>query len=204
MKISRTAWLILGIGIFAIAIGILCWVFLQQVQEQKGLNNSLSLAQATLPRVISERNDLESQLPQLESELAQAESLLSGVKARFPESVESIEYDEVLFEIADDCDLEIIELTASEPSDEEIAGITYYITSFKVKVEGKYGGYIDKTVGDILDFINTIATSEYSPGETNFVNAIIKEVNMEVPEPGEVDEKPKATIKLDIYGYQGE
>jgi len=204
MKLSRTAWLILGIGIFAIAIGVLCWVFLQQMQEQKGLNNSLSLAQATLPRVISERNDLESQLPQVESELAEAELLLNGVKARFPESVESIEYDEVLFDIADDCDLEIIELTASEPNDQEIEGITYSVTSFKVEVEGKYGGYVDKTVGDILDFINTIVSTEYSAGETNFVNAIIKEVNMEVPEPGDREEKPSATIKLDIYGYQGE
>ncbi len=204
MKISRTARLILGIGIFTIVVGILCWVCIQKWSEQGQLKNSIELAQATLPRLISERGDLESQLPQAESELAQAESLLNGIKARFPESVESIEYDEVLFEIADDCDLEILELTASEPDDEEIEGITYSVASFVVEVKGKYGGYIDKTVGDILDFINTIATSEYSPGETNFVNTIIKEVNMEVPEPGDTDEKPTATIKLDIYGYQGE
>jgi len=195
MRLSRTAWLILGIGIFAIAIGILCWVFLQQVQEQKGLNNSLSLAQATLPRVISERNDLESQLPQLESELAQAELLLNGVKARFPESVESIEYDETLFEIADDCVLKITGLIASEPGEEEIEGITYTITSFTVDVEG--------TVAHILKFIEAIATSEYSPGETNFINAIIKEVTMEVFEPG-AGGKSSATINLAIYGYQGE
>jgi len=195
MKLSRTAWLILGFGIFIIAIGVLGWVCIQKGGEQGQLDNSLSLAQATLPKVISERADLERQLPQLESELAQAESLLNGVKARFPESVESIEYDEVLFEIADDCDLEITNLTASEPSDEEIEGITYSITSFEVEVEG--------TVAHILDFINTIATSEYSPNETNFINAIIKEVNMEVFEPG-AGGKASAIINLAIYGYQGE
>jgi len=199
MKLSRTAWLILGIGIFAIAIGSLFWVYLEQRGEQQRLDDSLSVAQATLPTLVSERANLESQLSQSESELAQARSLLYEVKASFPESVESIEYDEALFDIADDCDLEIMELTASEPSDEEVESITYSdeevesvtysVASFTVEVEG--------TVAHILDFINTITTDEY------FINATIERVDMQVPEPDE-DETPSATIDLIIYGYQGE
>ena len=197
MKLSRTAWLILGSGIFVIAFVSLYMVFLQQGREQERLDDSLSVAQTTLPTLVAERDDLASQLTQLESELAQARSLLYKVKAKF-QSVESIEYGEALFDIADDCDLEITKLTASEPRDKEVESepideetqaVTYAITSFTVEVEG--------TVAHILDFINTIATSEY------FTNATIEMVNMDVPEPDEEGE-PSATIDLIIYGYQGE
>ena len=189
MKLSKTFWLILGIGIAVIAVGVLGWVYLDQRGEQKTLNESLSGAQTTLPTLISQRDNLESQLAQSESELAQAESSLREAKASFPESVESIEYDEALFDIADDCKLEITNLTASEPSDEEAETITYITASFTVDVEG--------TVAHILDFINTIATDE------DFANATIELVNMQVPEPEEEGE-PSATINLVIYGYQGE
>ncbi len=195
MRFSTTAKLILGIGIFVIVIGGVCWFYIQKAQEQRQLDNRLSSAQTTLPTLISQRSDLKSQLTQWESELAQAESSLAQVTVKFPESVESIEYDETLFEIADDCVLKIKNLTASEPGEEELEGITYSITKFKVRVEG--------TVSHILKFIEIVATSDYSPGETNFVNAYIEAVNMSIPEPGE-DEPPSATISLVIYGYRGE
>ena len=184
MKFSKTFWLILGIGISVIAVGILGWVYLDQRGEQKTLNESLSGAQTTLPMLVSQRDDLESQLTQRKSELAQAESSLREAKASF-ESVESIEYDEALFKIAKSCNLQITKLTASEPSDEEVESVTYITASFTVDVEG--------TVPHILDFINTIATDE------NFANATIKSVTMNFEEG-----KPSATINLVIYGYQGE
>ncbi len=206
MKVSKTAWLILGIGIFVIAFATLFMLHSQQSGEQEWLEDSLSAAQAALPQLISEREDLGNQLTQLESQLTQATSSLSSSKARFPKSVQSIEYDEALFDIAKACDLEIVKLTASEPSAEEVEDVTYAITSFEVTVRAAKSpphsmteAYIDKTVANILDFINTIATDGY------FTNATIELVNMEAPEPGEEEaESPEATIKLVIYGYKGE
>ena len=96
MKLSRTAWLILGIGIFVIALGSLFAIYFQQGNKQEQLNNSLLAAQATLPKVVSEKEDwerqlnqLENQLAQLESELAQATSLRNESKINFPKSVTS-------------------------------------------------------------------------------------------------------------------
>ena len=195
MKLSRTFWLILVIGISVIAVGVLGWVYLDQRGEHERIDDSLLLANKTHSALVSQRDDLESQLSQSESELAQAESLLREAKASFPESVESIEYGEALFKIAKSCGLEITKLTASEPSNEEAETITYITASFTVDVEGE--------VADILDFINTIATSEYFTNVTNFTNAVIKSVTMEIPEPDEEGE-PSATINLVIYGYQGE
>ena len=213
MKLSRTAWLILGIGIFVIAFATLYTIYSRQSGEGEQLATSLSAAQALLPQLVSERGDLEDQLSQWESELAKAASSLDKNKARFPKSVESIECDEILFDIADDCGLEIFELTASEPSNRKVEDITYAVTTFEVKVRpvesppktlGDFETYIDETVANMLDFINTIATGE------DFTNATIEVVDMENLEPpGEEQElegadKPEATIELVIYGYQGE
>ena len=273
LRLSKTAWLILGIGIFIIAFGGLYMLYSQQDNEGKQLDDSLLAAQTTLPKVTSEKEDwerqltqLESQLTQLDSQLTQATSLLAQRKMSFPESVESIEYDERLFQIANGSGLEITTLTASEPGDEtvevevediEVEDITYSVTSFMVNVKGKASelpfeteealqNYIDVTVDKILAFITTIVTDK------DFTTATVELVNINIPEPltdeekeqmkeertkdimkrlaeeelteeereelleelaealAAVDEeieelgRPSATIKLVIYGYEGE
>jgi hypothetical protein len=203
MNISKTTWLILGIGISIIAIGILGWLYLEQRSEQKTLTDSLAQANVAYPSLVSQRDNLESQLTQSETDLAEAVLLLSEVELIFPESVESIEYDEEIFDIADDCNLEIIELTASEPGDQAVESVTYSITSFTVVVESDYG-YSDKIiVNNMLKFVDTIANSEYFTDTTHFANATIELVNIQVPQ-GEEEGEPSATINLVVYGYKGE
>lgn len=202
-NLSKTAWLILGIGIFVIAMGGLFVVYRGQAAEQERLNTRLTAAQNALPPLISEKEDLEGQLTALEVVLAEAKSSLSKAKMVFPRSVESIEYDEVLFSIADDWDLKIIRLTASEPSDKDVEGILFSETSFTVEVQGE--------VDDILTYIHTIAN------DSHFVSATVELEYINVPEPlseeekGELTteeieekEKPSASIKLVVYGYKGE
>lgn len=210
MRLSKTAWSILGIGIFILAFSTLGWVYLQQGREQAQLNDSLSVAEATLSMRILDRKDTESELAQLkddldelENKLTQATSLLDRTRVSFPESVESIEYDEELFNIADRWDLEIIKLTSTEPIDKEVESVVYSVASFMVTIEGE--------VDDILDFVSTIA------GDEDFTSTTVEFVNVTIPEPLtekekgllsqkriEEMEKPSATIKLDIYGYRGE
>ena len=152
LRLSRTSWLILGIGIFVIAVGSLYMVYRGQVSQQNELNSKLSQAQATLPQLVSQRQELESQLASMENDVAQTTSLLESAKARFPESVDSIDYSEILFKIADDSDLKIVTLTASEAGDEEVDGIIYSVTFFDVVVTGE--------VDDVLVFVHVISTSD--------------------------------------------
>ncbi len=193
MRLSKTAWLILGIGIFVIAFGSLYLLYSRQGNEQEQLNDSLLAAQATLPTLVSEKEDWESQLTQQESQLtqqenqltqqesqlAQATSLLDTTQASFPSSVESIEYDELLFNFAHGYNLRITRLIASEPGNEEVEDITYSVTPFTVDVRGEVAG--------ILDFINAIVTSE------DFTNATAELVNINIPEP--LTEAEKEAIK---------
>jgi len=217
MKLSKTAWIILVTGIFIIAIGSLYWLYLQEGPKQEELNAQLSAVQAQLPNLAEQRASLESTLTELEDNLAQATSQLKTAKAAFPDLVESIEVDELLFGIANDWGLEITSLTASEPRDYrvkvemeaediEVEDVTYLVTSFTIDVKGE--------VTDILNFIHTIVNHR------DFDTATVELVNIVVPEPlteaekeelteeeieeAEEPEMPSATIKLVIYSYKGE
>ena len=217
MKLSRTAFLVLGIGIFIIAFVTLYVVYSGQSGEQRQLNDSLVTANARLPKLVSDRTDLESQLAQRQNELSGAETALSHAKANLSLPVESIDYDETLVSFARDCDLEVAKLTASEPSDLKVKGeageITYTITTLEVTVrsaESKpssislFDAYISNTIADALTFIDTIAKSE------GFNNATIELVRMENLKPPATEDdltsapKPSATIRLVIYNYKGE
>jgi hypothetical protein len=216
MRLSRTALLVLGIGIFVIALVAMYYINSGQTKEQAQLNESLAEDQALLPKLIAEREDLEGQVADWEKKAAEAQLALNKSEGKFPSSVESIDYNATLFRIADDCDLQIVGLTVSGPEDEKVkdTDITYAVTTFEVVVQNKesapnvagdFETYIDETVANVLDFINDIATSE------EFTIATIEQVDMENLEPPteeEVEKEaetrgdwPKATIQLKVYGF---
>ena len=78
MKLSKITWLILGIAIFAIAFGSLFMVYSGQAGEQEQLSSSLSAAQATLPKLTSQREALEEALAEAKAKLEVAEASFPG------------------------------------------------------------------------------------------------------------------------------
>jgi len=176
---SKKVWIIVGIGIFAIILGSLYTLYFREVGEREQLSDRLLVAQTLLPALTDAREELEDRL-------AQATSLLNKNQAEFPESVESIEYDDDLFEIADDCNVDITKLTASTPTNKKAGTVTYSVSSFTVVVEGD--------IDDILDFIYAIRTGD------DFQlpwSAEVTGVNLGIASGG-----TQATISLDIYGYK--
>ena len=111
MKFSYTARIILAIGIFAVAIFMLDSSYTKQAGEQAAINTQIAVAQGILPKLVNEEEELQIQLAQLENDLDQAESLANESKASFDRSVESIEYDTMLFQLAHERDLDIARLT---------------------------------------------------------------------------------------------
>jgi hypothetical protein len=200
MKPGKTRWLILGGVILVIAAVALYLVYHQQVQEQRRVSDSLAAAQDTFLAAVSEQGAQQRQLAQLEGELARLEDtvtqagyLLAHTKGIFPEAVGSIEYGEILFNLADDYRLILTSLTATEPGDQMVDGVTYSVASFSLHVEGR--------VADLLDFINRLTISEH------FASAAIGPVSMTIPGPpaeGEEERPASATISIIVYGYYGE
>jgi hypothetical protein len=194
VKITRTTWLILALGVFVIAFAGLYMVYSRQASQQKDLKSSLAEAEAAYPQLTSQIQTLQGQLAQRQSDLAAELSKLSQAKAKFPASVQRIDYYQRLLAIADDCDLNVMSLTASQPRQENVDSVTYLVTTFNVAVRGE--------VANMLDFVHTLATSQY------FTNATVTVVSINIPEPptgqGGTLQKPQASISLNIYGYPGE
>ena len=194
MRLTRTTWLILALGVFVIAFAGLFVVYSRQASQQKDLKSSLAEAEARYPQLTSQIQTLQSQLAQRQSDLAAELLKLRAAKAKFPPSVQSIDYHQILLRIADDWDLEVMSLTASQPRQEKVDSVTYLVTTFGVVVRGE--------MANMLDFVHTLATSQY------FTNATVTVVSINIPEPptgqGGTPEKPQATISLDIYAYPGE
>jgi hypothetical protein len=174
MKISRKVWLIIGAVLIVAALVSLYMVYSRQAGERDDLNARLSRAQTLLPALTANKGELENQL-------AQAESSLEPNKAKFPESVESIEYGEYLFEIADECNVNLASLNFPKPADKKVGAVTYSVVSLSLPVSG--------ALTDIFTFIDTIRTDE------RFASADVKSVNIDVA--------GSATISVDIYGYKG-
>jgi len=174
MKISRKVWLILGAVVIIAALVSLYIVYSGQAGERNDLNTRLSRAQTFLTGLTTQKQDLENQL-------ASAQSLLEASQVHFPESVESIEYGEYLFEIADECNVNLASLNFPKPADKKVGAVTYSVVSLSLPVSG--------ALTDIFDFIDTIRTDE------RFASTDVKSVNIDVA--------GSATISLDIYGYKG-
>jgi len=184
MKPSKKVWLIIGIAIFAIVLAVLFSMYSRQAGEREQLEKSLEDAQFLLPQLTAQKEDLEDQL-------AQAQSLLDRSRAEFPESVECIEYGEDLFEIADDCNLELTTLRPSKPTAKKVGAVTYSVSSFAVSVRGE--------VSDILDFVDALRAG------VDFQLPWGAEVtSVKISYSGGESTAGTATINLNIYAYKGE
>ena len=178
MKLSKKAGLIVVIVVFVVALSVLFYIYSSQNGERAELNERLSLAQTLLPGLVDNRETKED-------ELTQAESLLAASKAQFPESVQSIEYDDDLFEIAEDCNVSLTQVTASRPAPKTVGAVTYSISSFVVVVHG--------SIDNIMDFIYAIRTGD----------------DFQLPWSAEVTKVKtnvsdgSAEINVIIYGYKG-
>jgi hypothetical protein len=192
MKLGRTARLVLGIGIFVFALATLFMFYARQSGGQEELEKSLAGAQTQLTNLISGRESLASLLAQQQSKLAEAQST---VQASFPKVGASIEYNEVLSELARLHNLEVVSVAATQPREQKMEDVTFIVISFEVGVRGE--------VNSILGMVNDIAKDK------RFASATVEVVNIQVPEPqpittGVAPEEPSATIKLVGYSYGGE
>ena len=98
MRLSKKVWLIAGIAVLAVVLGFLFSSYFQTAAEHEQMEDRLAQARSDLDR-------LKAQEPGLKNQESQAKSSLETSLAKFPQSVESIEYGEDLFRVAYGYDL---------------------------------------------------------------------------------------------------
>ena len=184
MKLSKTIWLVIAIGIFVV-VGIgLGMVRSQQVDEQSELNEKLALVKSNLERVQPEK--LPSQQAELEEQLSRATSQFEAVKAILSEPVGSITATSILFDIVKAHGLEVTEMSSSGPATESLEGVTCSVISLTAKVEGD--------VSSLVGFITKL--------NSYLTTGVVKSITITIPETTS-SENASADIQLVVYIYQG-
>jgi len=208
--ISKTSGLFLGIGVFVILGGSLGMVRSQELREQSQIEHELSLAQLRLQKYSVEPSS--SQQEELKRRLTEISSQLAAAKVSLSQSIESIEVCATLFDVAQSCGVEIIEVNSRESTDQELKGIACSFIPLTVRVEGD--------VANLIDFIlkwsednptGVIASAEITVSGVS--DTLEEGEEGEGEEGGEGDEEENgeetqgpvsANIRLLIHTYRGD
>lgn len=185
MKLSKTSWLLLTVGIFIITFASLGAVRYQQVNRQNQLNEELTLAEARLNEFRLEQ--LSYRKGELEEQLSQAISQFETAKAVLSQSTGSIATSSTLFDIAEAHGVEVTELSSSALVSEDLEGVPCSILSLTTRVEGD--------VSDLIGFITKL--------NSDLTTGVVQSVEINIPETTS-EEEPSANIQLVIYTYEGD
>ncbi|GAI66429.1 unnamed protein product, partial [marine sediment metagenome] len=100
------------------------------------LSEELALAQLRLKKYPPQLQELASQQEELENRLAKAELQLRTAKISLNQSIQSIEASNALFELAEDCQVEVTELSSPGVAAEQMEEVTLSALPLTVTVEG--------------------------------------------------------------------
>ena len=174
MKISSRIGLIVIIIVIVAALAVLYTaVYRPQAAERDDLLARRDGAQVLQTQLTDSKSNLEGQL-------AQAQSSLNSSQTKFPAAIESIEYGEYIFELVEDCNLQLASLSFPRPAARTVGSVTYSVVSLTLPVSG--------TLENIFKFIDLIKT------DPHFASTSVNSVNLNVA-------GGSATIAVDIYGY---
>ncbi len=186
IKISRTSWILLAVGIFVILMSGLGAAYGTQQSEYNQLSEELFLTRSRLVKYSPD--ELSAQQEELEDQVAQIESEVTVNKDYISPSIENIEVIEALFAaLAGTTNVEVVEISSPGLTNTEMEEITFSTLPFTVRIEG--------AVPNLLRFVNELSHE--------FPTHVVELIKMNIPEVAGVEE-PAATIQLLIYTYQGD
>jgi len=192
LKLGKTAWAFLAIGLFVIVVAGLFLAYYEHDREQIRLQQELFSTQELLAKYSPE--ELSSRQEEVENQLARTESELEAAKANLRQSIESIEATDTIFAAARASNVEVLRVKSlGTPASKVLEeGLTLTFLSLSVEVEG-----------DIPDLVNFVV-------ELNgkFPGGAIESVEIIVPEAVEGEEeeelRPSAKVQLSIHTYEGD
>jgi hypothetical protein len=185
MKLSKTSWWILTVGIFVIFFAGLGLVRFQQIQQRNQLLREITVAEVRLNGF--QPDQLSAQKAELERQLDQTTSQFEAVKAIFSQPVKSVAASSILFDIAEAHELEVTEISSLGLDNDSLYGINCSVISLTARVEGD----VTNLVSFIIDLNSQLVTDT------------IRSIAITFPEI-DSGEKASADINMIIYTYQGD
>lgn len=185
LKLHKTFWMVIAIGVFVIALTGLAKVHFEQSGEQKKVNEQLGLAQSRLSELPLE--ELFFRQSELAGQLSQTTSQFNEVNAIISQPISSINISNTFFDVAKTFGLEVTELTSTTPTIGSLEGLNCLMITLTATVKGE--------VSNIVNFITGM----------NFYlkTGTIKSTIITIPEAASGD-NASANIQLVVYNYQGD
>ena len=196
MKLSKTSWLILTLGIFIVAFASLGIAHYQQAHQQDQLEDQLAVAERRLNKL--QLKQLYSQREEVEEQLNQTISQFEAAKAVLSQPAESINISDTLFRIAEACGVEVTAISSSGPArGGDLEGVTCSVLPVTIMVEGD----VPNLLSFVIKLNDDFATSVVESVGIGVQEQVEEEIGAEGIE-GEA-EKSSADIQLIVYSYQG-
>lgn len=185
MKLTKKFWVVIGTGVFIIALAALGTVVFQQVNEKSQLDKQLVSSQSKSQGLQLE--SLSSQRAGLENRLNQTKPEFESLKTQLSQPIGSSSTAAILFDGAKTYGLVVTSMTSTSPTDVNVKGAALVSMSVSIKVEGN----VSKLVKYIAELNNLLKTSTITSLEMTF------------PKITSTD-NASATIQMVIYAYGGE
>jgi len=194
VKLSKSSWIILALGIVLIAGISLGMSRSQQAEQQKQLTEKLAQAKAKLATI--NIDELTGQKNRLTQQVEQYSTQTESVKQNLFAAEDDIEATDIILESARSFQVEVVTITSPGAAFGELQGTQCRILPMKIQLNGD----IDK----LADFIYNLSQI--------FPTSIIQEVRLNNEEPstsGAGVKQPatagttSADISLVIYSYEG-
>lgn len=202
IKLTKISLLVLGVGALVVAFIALYLAYSQYTSRRDTLFTSIDAAQAKLTQISADRRTTEPNLAQLQQKISDLNSAYNQAAGQFPAlPIQSIDYDNVLSDLADQSGLTLSSLTAADSTEQKEGNLTYVVTAFAVTVTG------DRA--NILDFIHRVATSSYfGTASIDTLDLTEQIAPTPTPTPGAEEVPPpvnysSVSITLTVYRYKG-
>lgn len=185
MKLTKTSWLILSVGIFIVVVIGLGLTRSQQFQEKGQLDEKMSIAEKRLNNL--QVKELREQQEELQGRLDASTRQLMAVKDSLRQPVESIDVTDEFFAVAYSCGVEVMGISSSGIKNEKLGDLACSAISLNARVTGE--------VSNLISFVIKL--------NNDFTTGVVKSAQMSVPETV-YEGKSSASIQMVVYAYKGD
>jgi len=184
LRLSKTSWLILSAGVFIVVLVGLGLTRSQQIQEQTGLDEELTVVQKRLDNL--KVTELQQQQEELQQRINESEMELDEVKDRLRQPIVSVDVTDQLFSIAEYSNVVIMSLSTTPISTGQLGSVGMSTISVTTSVIGESS--------DVLNFIINV--------NNGLTTGIVENASISIPEDEE-EESSSATLYIMVYSYEG-
>lgn len=204
MKLNKTSWILVVIGVLVVAGVCLGLLRSQQTDKQKQLQDKLVLAQKKLASINYE--DLISQKERLALEIEGYQGQAAGVKKALTFPEDSISISGQIFNTARSCGVDVANMTSTGRVKAELYGTPCSSLPVNIEASGSYGEISNFLYALSREFpTSTVTTVQAKAEGSNAVTSLSSSVTP-LPYPSatapEKTAAIKAIINMVIYTYE--